>query len=338
MLASRIFRAVFALALGLTFVPTSGLSAQIPLDTPWGRVLDHTDYDRWNRIANATISSDGEWIAYRLVPGSEEPWATLHLKNVDSGATWSVQGGASPTFTDDARFLVTLVEPDPALVDSLEALAEDDDDVVVPQAELQVVELSSLSVVVTMADIDDFGVPEDGASVVAMRMTEEAEDREEGAEEEPEVEEGEEEGEGEEDDEGEDEADGQPLLVVRLDGDRAPVRVDDVTDYAFTHAGDALYLVTNDEAETDGVHRMDPQTGALTTLLAGSGRYLGLAVSAGDEGTGTVAFMSDVADVAADADMPGMALYVADAGDGEARLLVPTTSDAFPDGWGVSEH
>ncbi len=336
MLGSRILRLVLLTAIGVAVAPPSSLTAQIPLDTPYGRALDHEDYDRWNRIANPTISPDGAWIAYRVVPGSEEPWATLHLKNVESGESWSVEGGSAPTFTDDSRFFVTLVEPDPAVVDSLETLAEDDETVIVPQAELQVVDLGSLSVAASFPDIDDFEVPDDGASVVAMRMTEEAEDREEDASDDAEEAE-EEESEDDEDDD-EDEAEGQPLLVVRLDGDRTPVRVDDVTDYAFTHRGDALFFATNDEDDADGVHRMDPANGETTTLLAGKGRYLELTVSSGDDGTGAVAFMSDVADVAADADVPGMVLYVAESGDDAARVLVPTTSDAFPSGWGVSEH
>jgi len=345
MLRTVLMRAVPLLGAALILVPATSVSAQVPSDTPWGRALDHEDYDRWNRIGDESISPDGAWIAWRLIPGGENAWATLTVKNVESGAIMSIRGGDDPTFTDDSRFLVTRVEPDPAVVDSLETLAEDDEGVVVPQAELQVVPLEevfqvplNLDAVVTFADIEDFRVPSEGASVVAMRMTEEAEDREEDAEE-PESEESEE---GEEDEDVEDEdaeeAEGQPLLVVRLDGDRTPVRVNDVTDYAFTREGDALYYATNDDADTDGVYRMTVEDGSSTALLSGAGRYLEMTVSAGDEGSGAVAFMSDVRDVGAGADMPGMVVYVAGADDDEARLLVETSNAAFPEGWGVSEH
>jgi dienelactone hydrolase len=342
MLHSRLGRLGLALAAALLTLPAA-LSAQIALETPYGRALDHADYDLWNRIANTTLSPDGEWLAYRLVPQDDDGWATLVVKNVETGASMTIMGGDDPTFTDDSRYLVTLVEPDPAAVKEAEEAAEDDESVIVPQAELQVVPLDDvfqvpidLSAILTFADIDDFRVPSDGESVVAMRMTEEAEDREEDAMEEEEAEEEEEEE--EDDDEEDDEADGQPMLVVRLDGDRTPVRVDDVTDYAFTQNGDHLYFVTNDSEDSDGVYRWETDSGETAALLAGRGRYLGLTVSTGDEGTGAVAFMSDVADVTAEADMPGMALYVAEAGDDAARLLVETTTAAFPEGWGVSEH
>jgi len=341
-----LLRVGLPLVAALLLLPGTALEAQVDLDTPWGRSLDHEDYDRWNRIANATISPDGEWIAYRVVPGAEDGWPTLHIKSVTSGASMLILGGANPTFTDDSRYLVTLVEPNPELVKEAEEAQEEDESVVLPEAQLQIVPLEEvfqvpldMGAVLSFESIDDFRVPAEGASVVAMRMTEAAEDREEDAEEEEEEEEAPEEGEEEGDDEEEDEeAEGQPLLVVRLDGDRAPVRVDDVTDYAFTETGDHLYFVTNDSEETDGVFRWATADGATTTLAQGGGRYLELTVSEGEEGTGAVAFLSDMADVAAGAEAPGMALYVAEAGDAAARELVPTVADAFPPGWGVSEH
>ncbi len=333
MLRSLIRRSSAA-ALAALVLPAA-VAAQIPLDTEWGRALDHEDYERWNRIGNQTISPDGAWIAYRVIPGTEDPWATLHIRSVDGERSMVILGGGNPEFTDDSRYLVTLVAPNPEIVEERREAAEDDESVIVPQASLQVVDLASLEVTLDVQDVDDFEVPEEGASVVAMRMTEEAEDREEDAEE-PEEEEAEESDESE--DEEAEEADGQPLLVVRLDGDRTPVRVNDVTSYTFTHAGDALYYAVNDDAETDGVYRMDTSSGGSTALMAGRGRYLEMAVSAGDAGSGAVAFMSDAADVADGAEMPGMSLYVAEAGDDAARQIVSTTHDAFPPGWGVSEH
>ncbi|MDT8369109.1 MAG: prolyl oligopeptidase family serine peptidase [Longimicrobiales bacterium] len=331
-----------ALALlgGLLALGADALSAQVPASTPVGRVLDHADYDRWMRIANSTISPDGRWIAWREIPGSEEPWATLHIRNVESGATLEIRGGDEPTFTDDSKWLVTLAAPDPAAVEEAEEAAEEDEGVVVPQATLQIVSLAEMAVVESVAEIDDFRVPAEGSSVVAMRRTKEADDREEKAGEEPPATEEPAEEEPAEADEsaeaGDEEADGQTLLVVRLDGDRTPIRVDDVTDYAFTHEGGALYYATNDDAETDGVYRMRIDDGASTALLSGAGRYLNLAVSAGDEGTGDVAFLSDAAEGGAEAS--GLALHVAGRDDDRARLLVETTHAAFPEGWGVSEH
>jgi len=336
MFGSRLLRVGLFLIAAVLVLPASGLQAQVASETQWGRSLDHEDYDRWNRISNASISPDGQWIAYRVVPGADDGWPTLHIESVESGGSMTILGGANPTFTDDARYLVTLVRPNPQLVDSLETRAEEDEDIVVPEPSLQVIELSSLNVVVDIESIDDFEVPDEGASVVAMRMTEAAEDREEDAASEPEEEA--EEGDDESEDEDEEEAEGQPMLVVRLDGDRTPVRVDDVTDYAFTYEGDHLYYATNNEDASDGVHRMATAAGASTTLMQGPGRYLQMVVSGGEDGSGAIAFMSDMTDVAAGADMPGMAVYVAEADDDQARELVPTVVEAFPEGWGVSEH
>jgi dienelactone hydrolase len=326
MLRTLLSRSFPALALGLVLLPAA-LTAQVPVDTEWGRTLDHEDYDRWNRIGNQTISPDGRWIAWSVIPGGENAWATLHVQSVEGERSMVILGGGDPTFTDDSRFLVTLVEPNPEIVEERREAAEDDESVVLPQASLQVVDLESLELAVDIEDIDDFRVPEEGAAVVAMRMTEEEESS------------GDEQEDSQDEEAAEDDEDaGQPLLVVRLDGDRTPVRVEGVTSYAFTHAGDHLYYATNADADTDGVHRMDVGAGTSTTLLSGRGRYLEMTVSGGDDGTGAVAVLSDVAGVAAGADAPGMDVYVAGPDDTDARLLVEATHDAFPEGWGVSEH
>ena len=50
------------LILALLSLATSAAFSQSDLSDK--RALDHTDYDRWNRITNRQISNNGKWILY----------------------------------------------------------------------------------------------------------------------------------------------------------------------------------------------------------------------------------------------------------------------------------
>ena len=73
------------------------------------RALDHADYDIWNRIQNIAVSSDGLWLAYRLVPGDGE--ATLVLRSLSDTRSLEIERGNSSRFTADAEHLIALISP-----------------------------------------------------------------------------------------------------------------------------------------------------------------------------------------------------------------------------------
>lgn len=115
-------RAGLAFLLGAFWIaPAAEALAQpfAPTAVQEKRPLDHEDYDRWNRIQQESLSPDGRWLQYRIVPGKGD--ATLHLVDVDGGATHAFIQGTGARFSRDSRFFVVRVQPTEA---AREALSE----------------------------------------------------------------------------------------------------------------------------------------------------------------------------------------------------------------------
>jgi dipeptidyl aminopeptidase/acylaminoacyl peptidase len=291
----------------------------LPLAAQQKRALDHGDYAIWKRIQNDVLSDDGEWLAYRLVPGEGD--ATLILRSLDSDRTLAIERGASPRFSADSRHLVALVEPSEAEVDQAEE--EGLTGPGAPKDDLIIVALSDLSTT-TVERVRSFELPDEGDGWMAYHL----EAREE--EEAPEVEEAEAE-EGEDSDQTPRLDDGT-TLVVRTLGSAQERRFDHVADYAFAADGSVLYYTASGlEGEADGVFRVG-RSGDAEAVTTGEGRYVQLAVS--DEGV--AAFLSDRDDREDEA--PDFALYVARAGDAAERRVGRGDGDGpIPAGWTPSE-
>ncbi|MDH3269726.1 MAG: prolyl oligopeptidase family serine peptidase [Gemmatimonadota bacterium] len=286
------------------------------------RSLDHEDYDRWNRIQSDLLSKDGDWLAYRLVPGDGD--ARLIVRDLDSERELTVDRGAQPRFTADSRYLVALIEPLQSVVDSLRGEGTRGDDL--PKDSLAIVELSSMTVT-RVADVSSYRLPEDAGEWMAyLTVTpDDDEDDDEDAEEQT----------PEEESEGDDPDaprldDGSPLIVRMLESG-AERRFEFASDYAFAADGSALYYTSSgDDGAADGVSRVGP-SGAADPIARGEGRYIQLAVS--DEGA--VAFLTDRDDRTSEA--PSFALYTA--GDqGAAVVGVAAGAAEIPSGWAPSEH
>ena len=134
------------------------------------RALDHADYDIWNRIQNIAVSSDGLWLAYRLVPGDGE--ATLVLRSLSDTRSLEIERGNSSRFTADAEHLIALISP-------MEDSSDEDEDVESTDS-LVVVSLSDLSTF-HRERVQSFSMPEDASDRVAYLLEEEdAADEDEG--------------------------------------------------------------------------------------------------------------------------------------------------------------
>ncbi|SVC91511.1 uncharacterized protein METZ01_LOCUS344365, partial [marine metagenome] len=128
--------AIPALASLLIITGASSLGAQQK------RALDHADYDIWNRIQNVTVSSDGLWLAYRLVPGDGE--ATLVLRSLSDTRSLEIERANSARFTADVEHLIALITPmeDSSDEDGTQGQNDDEGE---PTDSLVVVSLSDLS-------------------------------------------------------------------------------------------------------------------------------------------------------------------------------------------------
>ena len=283
------------------------------------RPLDHADYDIWNRIQNVAVSSDGLWLAYRLVPGDGE--ATLLLQSLSDTRSLEIERATSARFTADAGYLIALITPmeDSSTEAGTQGQNEDEDNE--PTDSLVVVSLSDLSTF-RRERVRSFSIPEDAGDRIAYLLEEEDDADEEEA---PDPEEGEEDGEANE----APRTDDGSALVVRELSSGQEQSFENVVSYEIAADGSTLFFTSSGEdGAADGVFEV-PSGGSVEAVATGEGRYLQLVVS--DEGS--VAFLTDRDD--RDREAPSFSLYTSPGGTATDRARLG--SDGLPVGWAPSE-
>ena len=298
------------------------------------RPLGHEDVIQWRSIRSASLSNDGNWLAYSLAPVEGDP--VVVVRQAREGGVSLEMRGERPSFTSDSRWLVISVPPAEAVVDSLRNEGESSADL--PPDSLSVIELRELadgsdSALRSLGAVDGYAVAGRGAWVAYVPSGEEAgSDPDAEAEAEPETE-------AAEDEEGSDEKDkeaGEPLVVIDL-ADDAELRFEKVADYAFAEEGELLAFATSHvDGDGDGVFvvRLDDFEDGAVPVFEGASRFRRLSVA--DEGD-RIAFLADRDDF--DADQPEYVLYLASGSRwNEAEAVASSRSSALPDGWWVSEH
>jgi len=73
------------------------------------KVIDHTAYNGWNRIAESSISPDGNYTAYTSLPYKGDGY--LFLVNNITGVKDSVARGKGMRFSNDGKYLVFKIVP-----------------------------------------------------------------------------------------------------------------------------------------------------------------------------------------------------------------------------------
>jgi dipeptidyl aminopeptidase/acylaminoacyl peptidase len=152
---------------------------------PAKRPLTHADYDGWRSISNQTLSNDGRYLAYFVMPQEGDgEMIVRHLVNgtekkhprggkggaADPGAgpgseaAAPVARGGRPYFTADGRFLVFNSSPTKGEIAAAKAAKRKADEM--PQAGMAVMDLST-GQVTTTERVRSFQVPEDGSSWIA---------------------------------------------------------------------------------------------------------------------------------------------------------------------------
>lgn len=291
------------------------------------RSLDHDDYDRWNRIQDDELSHDGRWLAYVVAPGEGD--SDLFVRGVDTGAGITLPLAAGPQFSGDSRWLAATRPPPFSLVDSLRRAEVDDDEL--PDEGLWILDLEQIFAggdadadrgTTTLDDVRSFRMADEGA-LLAVHLEAPTDD----AEGSPDAADETDEDDAEERDRG---RVGTPLLLKNLTAG-SEWRFDAVTSYTFTDDGRHLFLThTSDDGATDGVVRVDTESGDAVEVATGPGRYERLAVQ--PDGHRAV-FLTDRD--ASDADAGTMAVYVVDEA-GSARRVADAASPGFRDGWRIS--
>jgi dipeptidyl aminopeptidase/acylaminoacyl peptidase len=333
------------------------------------RPLTHRDYDGWRSIQGQTISRDGKFIAYALIPQDGD--GEIVVRNLATGAEWRYgRGWRPPTpspdadetpapaalaqagrasrvyFTTDSRFAAFTIEPNKD--DVLKARREKKAPDAMPKNALGIVDLLN-GQVTRVERVKSFQTPEDAPGWIAYQL--EAKPEEKKAEDKAA-----EQKQNENDDEdfqqrGRGAAGGRTGaarkeygsdLVLRNLTTGAERTFADALEYSFSKdARTLVFTVSSRKEEVNGFYAVTPGVdGPPVDLLTGKGKYSKIAW---DEGQTQLAFISDRDEEAMRQQTKGspparFKLYHWDRKAAKATEIVSTSTQGFRAGMVISER
>lgn len=345
----KAWKNIIALCLLLVLVSASGVAQQGTAKRP----LAHSDYDSWRAIQGQSLSRDGRYVAYALVPQDGD--GEVVVRNLASGVEWRHSRGAAPVnppqrspeaepgpgpgfgqgpfagrpiFTADSRYVVFQILPTKA--DTEKARKEKKKPEEMPRNAMGIMAVSTGEV--TRVDrVKSFQVPEEGSGFIAYLLEAKVEERRpedrrpEGAA--PPAA-----GRGRRDSKKKEYG---TDLVVRNLGDKTERTFADALEFTISKdARNVVFAVSSKKEETNGAYAVTTSAAdAPVTLLAGKGKYTKLTW---DEKQTELAFLSDRDDAAAS--QPRMKLYRWDRKSATAAELVSTSTPNFKAGYVISER
>lgn len=336
------------------------------------RALTQQDFDAWRSIQGQSLSRDGKFVAYALVPQDGD--GEIVVRNLATGTEWrhgrgwrpptppadnseagpgpgaafAAQAGAvRPRFTADSRFALFTIEPNKA--DVLKARKEKKTPDQMPKNALGIMDLTS-GQVTRVERVKSFQVPEDGAGWIAYALEAKLEERkpEEKADAPKPGDTSEEESFSNDAQQrggrGGAAAGGRPGarrkeygtdLVLRNLTQGTERTFNDALDYSFSKDAKSLvFTVSARQEEKNGVYVATPGNDAAPVdLLTGKGKYARLTW---DEEQTQMAFTSDRDDAAAT--QPKLKVYYWKRGEAKAAELVSTATPNFREGMVISER
>ncbi|HKQ03985.1 MAG TPA: prolyl oligopeptidase family serine peptidase [Blastocatellia bacterium] len=303
------------------------------------RPLTSADYDAWRSIQGQTLSRDGKYVAYALVPQDGD--GEIVVRHLESGKEWRAGRGAAPVnppqpapgaepptgpppfigrpvFTADSRFVVFQILPSKA--DTAKAKREKRKPEEMPKNALGIIDLTT-GETQRVEGVKSFQVPENGPALVAYLKEPKKEEKKPDAT-----------TAGDKKKEKKKEY-GSELVLKNL-GDRSERALADVTEYTLSKDGRSLvFAVSSKNEDANGAFVAIPGSAdAPTALLTGKGKYTKLVW---DDKQTQLAFLSD-RDTAA-ATQPQFKLYHWTRNSAAASEAVSTASAGFPQNRVISD-
>jgi dipeptidyl aminopeptidase/acylaminoacyl peptidase len=367
------FGLIFA-NVGLTTKAQQVLSARATAKRP----LTHQDYDGWRSIQGQTISRDGKFIAYALIPQDGD--GEIVVRNLATGVEWRYgRGWRPPTpppdgdetpapaalaqaarlsrvhFTADGRFAAFTIEPNKG--DVLKARKEKKAPDAMPKNSLGIMDLSN-GQVTRVERVKSFQAPEDGSGWIAYQLEAKPEEKkadDKATEPKPEQKQN------ENDDEdfqqrGRGAAGGRSGaarkeygadLVLRNLTNGVERTLADALEYSFSKdARTLVFTVSSKKEEGNGVYAVTPGAdGPPVDLLTGKGKYSKITW---DEEQTQLAFISDrdeaavkeqgTKEQAKNSPPARFKLYHWDRKSAKATEIVSTATQGFRAGMVISER
>jgi dipeptidyl aminopeptidase/acylaminoacyl peptidase len=290
--------------------------------------LDPSVYDSWKSVLGTKLSTDGNWLSYRITP--QEGDAVQHLKALGGGKDIVVERG-NLAMSYDSKFAVGLVVP--KLEDTKKAQREKKKPEDMPKNTLVIVKLETGDKV-EIPNVQSYSMaPEDSGWILYKPEPPKPAPAAPGAK--PEEKKPEEKKPEEKKDEPKKKADhkaGDPYVLRNLATGQEE-RIENVVTPRWTKDGSVLvYVLSTKDGAGDGIIFRDLKAGKTTTVIQAMGRYPKLDVH--DE-TKHVAFVTDKDDYMAK--KPAFSVYVFNPKDGKVKLLAKDGASGIPAGWIVSE-
>jgi hypothetical protein len=196
-LANRIaiWKKLTALCLLALLVSSSGFAQQAAAKRP----LTHSDYDSWRAIQGQSLSRDGKFVAYALVPQDGD--GEVVVRNLTSGVQWRAPRGAAPVnppqrspeaepgpgagfgqgpfagrpfFTADSRFAVFQILPTKAETEKAKKEKKRPEEM--PKNAMGIMDLAT-GEAARIDRVKSFQVPEEGAGFIAYSLEAKVEER-----------------------------------------------------------------------------------------------------------------------------------------------------------------
>ena len=130
------------------------------------RIIQHSDYDDWNKISQVEVSNNGDYISYLLQPGYGN--ATLILVDRAGNQLFSYERAQKASFTYDNQFLIFKVGPSVEVLDSLKRLKTKSKDL--PTDTLVVLDIDAFKLK-KFEDVLDFKIPKKWSDWMAFRLS-----------------------------------------------------------------------------------------------------------------------------------------------------------------------
>ncbi len=127
------------------------------------KILDHADFDRWEKVTNYSLSNDGAWAAFAVNP--QEGDGTLYLQNTSAkGNCIEIKRGYQPSFTADGKWAFAMIRP--FFAETRKAKIAKKKDFDLPQDSLAIVNLKT-GKVSRVGNVISYKIGKEGGNSVA---------------------------------------------------------------------------------------------------------------------------------------------------------------------------
>lgn len=288
------------------------------------KILDHPDFDIWNRIQNSSISNDGEYILYSLQKGEKD--SHIKIKDGNAELVFEHERGERGRFAFDSKHAIFTIKAWEDSVKEMKRRKVKKPDM--PKDTLAIYNLGD-NKLVKIAHIQSYKLPEKWSSHLAYQLTAIKEEKKEAN--------------GDEAEEKEkkpkkkakkvNKKNGYHLIVRNLTtGEQDTIKY--VTDYVFAKEGKRLAYATTgmDSTIQAGVYVVNLESNQKTNILAAEkGKYSNMAFSESGKNFGFVADLDTTKALI----RPNELYHYAD-GSAVAQKLVDQAS--APEGYMVSAN